>query len=59
MVDCIHELMEEPHVRIEHEEHSDLQVFEERIDMEDAGQAFVLHYEDHEPPVWETYPWKR
>ena len=21
--------------------------------MEDVGQAFVLHYEDHEPPMWD------
>ena len=53
MANCIHDLMEETHAGIEHEEHSNLQVLEERIDMEDFGQAFVLHYEDHEPPMCE------
>ena len=48
--DCIHDFMEEPYVRINHEEHSYLQVLEERVDMENVDQVLVLHQEDHELP---------
>ena len=36
MDDYIDDLMEDPYVRIEHEEHSDWEVLEERIGMEDV-----------------------
>ena len=42
--------MEEPHVRVKHEENSYLQVLEERVDMENVDQVLVLHQEDHELP---------
>ena len=43
MDDCIHGLMGEPHVRVEHEENSDLQVLEERVDMGTFDQLLVLN----------------
>ena len=47
------DVMEEPHVRLENEEHSNLQVLEEKIVMEDVGKTLFLHQEDHELPLWE------
>jgi hypothetical protein len=43
-----HNLREEPLATIPHEEHSDLQVLEERFDTEGFDHAPVLHCRDHE-----------
>jgi hypothetical protein len=43
-----HDLREEPLVMILHEEHSELQVLEERFDAEGFDHVSVLHYGDHE-----------
>jgi hypothetical protein len=43
-----HDLREEPLVMIPQEEHSELQVFEERFDIEGFDYAPVLHCMDHE-----------
>jgi hypothetical protein len=43
-----HDLREEPLVTIPHEEHSELQVLEERYDAEGFDYALVFHCGDHE-----------
>jgi hypothetical protein len=47
-------LREEPLVTIPHEEHSELQVLEERYDIEGFDYAHVLHCGDHEPFILES-----
>jgi hypothetical protein len=49
-----HDLREEPFVMIPHEEHSELQVLEERYDTEGFDHALVLHCGDHEPLMLES-----
>jgi hypothetical protein len=48
-VSAPHDLREEPLVTIPHEEHSELQVLEERFDAEGFDHAPILHCGDHEP----------
>jgi hypothetical protein len=43
-----HDLREDPFETIPHEEHSELQVLEERYDAVGFDYAHVLHYGDHE-----------
>jgi hypothetical protein len=47
-----HDMREEPLVMIPHEEHSELQVFEESFDTKGFDHASIFHCREHEPFLW-------
>ena len=47
-------LREETLGMVKHEEHSDLQGFEVRYDLEISDYTHSLHHGDHEPPLMES-----
>ena len=53
MDDYTHDVREEPHVRLDHEDIYIYKLLEERVYMEDVVQPLVFHQEDHELPLWE------
>ena len=46
-----YDLMEEPHVRVEHEEHSDLQALAEKCDPKAIDFTHIWHCRDRDPPL--------
>jgi hypothetical protein len=52
-VSGIYYLMEDPRVMVKYEEHSGLQEFVERYDLEEFDYARVIHYGDQEPLLLE------